>query len=109
MRIRVRSLRPWRIDLVRGRGRDEMGEALEGDAVAILQIFRNGFRQALELRHDASPKSSYCEQMFYMRYRMDGFACDVNRRRRMALPEAEDGLTGPNRATSSVPFRRAST
>ena len=67
-----------------------MGKALEGDAVAISEIVRNGFRQGLELRHGVVSNCSYCEQMFYMRYNMDGFARNVNwAARAIAVHEAE--------------------
>ena len=39
--------------LVRRRMGDEMGEALEGDGIAIVEVFGDSLGQALELGHDA--------------------------------------------------------
>src|SRR5262249_49119471 len=62
--------------LVDSSSRDEMGEALERGAVAVSQVFRDRLGQALEFRHSVLPKSSYCEQMFYLRYNREHLATE---------------------------------
>ena len=80
MRISVRSLQPLADRLMRGGGRDEMGEALEGDRVAILQIVRNGLGQGQEFRHGAViPRKFVLRTYVLYAIHMPGFAADVNR------------------------------
>ena len=68
---------------MRGRRRDQMGEALEGDRGRHRCRFSataSAERSGIWPSHDSDPKSSYCEHMFCMRYFYDGMvACDVNR------------------------------
>ena len=51
MRTSVRSRRPWRIELVSGRVRDQVGEALERDDVAVVDELGDRLGERDDLGH----------------------------------------------------------